>query len=338
MHRDFSWITIVQTIAFISLSVMAICGNILVLYCTSRIKRMQTVTGIFLMNLAVTDLGVGLISLPVSLVSAHNHTLLSNKWFCDLNGASMVIFLLSSLLTLTCISVQKHMCVSYNMRSRFDKKVAIRCIIALWFISVGFGLAPVVGWSYYATSKDGYQCGPFAWEISGRTYSASIFIVGLVIPVSVMSYCYVRLYKTTRQHNTRMRVSAVTSSPKVSVRQQSDSRRTSRQETRMINTFIIIGIVFLLCWLPSGILVMLEFAKVEEPLEYEVFALTLAYGNSTLNPIIYAYRHQDFRRGFKNVLKMCIPKFCRREDDEARGVEMQVNAATIKQGTSSTSL
>ncbi|XP_065063694.1 dopamine receptor 2-like [Rhopilema esculentum] len=316
-------ITILQTIVFVFLSTLAVCGNALVLYCISQNTRMQTVTGMFLVSLAVTDLGVGLISLPVSLVSAYNPILLSNKWFCDLNGTSMMLFLLSSLLTLGSISLQKYICVGFNKRTSFNKKTAKRCIAAIWVVSAGLSLAPVLGWSKYGTSKDGHQCGPFAWDIPGRIYSACILVIGFIIPITVMSYCYKSLYRKMREHNERMRANAVISPSLPSVQNQ-DNRRANRLEIRMIYTFMVIGIVFLCCWLPSGVLVILEFAQVEEPLEYELFALALAYGNSTLNPIIYAYRHQEFRRGFKSVLLMGVPKCCRRKvSDSSNEFERQ---------------
>lgn len=296
-HQDPGWFSSVQNIAFAILGALIISGNSLVVYCLITIKRMHTVTGLFLTNLAFTDLGVGFISIPVTLVSANKPDLVHQQWFCNINGISMVIFLLASLLTLTAISIQKYLTVGYQMQSRFTKSVARRALVAIWFVSSIFALGPVVGWSYYATSKDGHQCGPFAWTVSGRVYSAFIFAIGMVIPITVMGYCYFKLYLNIRNHLGRMKVGMVMS------RNELANRRATLRESRMIKTLIIMGVVFLTCWSPSAILVVLEFAKVEEPLEFEVFALIFAYANSTMNPLIYALRHEDFRRGFKETFR-----------------------------------
>ena len=307
-HHHPEWFSSVCNVAFTLLGVLIICGNSLVVYCLITIKRMRTTTGLFLMNLAVTDLGVGLISIPVTLVSANMPGLVQQQWFCDINGMSMVIFLLASLLTLTTLSIQKYLTVGYQMQSRFTKAVAWRAMGGVWLVAFAFALGPVVGWSYYATSRDGHQCGPFAWTLSGRLYSAFIFIIGIVIPITVMSFCYTRLYMNIRDHSNRMKVGAVLS------RSDLANRRATLRESRMIHTLIIMGFAFITCWSPSAILVILEFAKVEEPLEFEVFALIFAYGNSTMNPLIYGLRHEDFRRGFKGILEQIFPR-CSNTDE-----------------------
>ena len=303
-HQDPEWFSNVQNIAFPFLAVLIIGGNSLVLYCLITIKRMHTVTGLFLINLAFTDLGVGFISIPVTLVSTNKPGLVYQQWFCDINGISMVVFLLASLLTLTVLSIQKYLTVGYQMQSRFTKKVARRALAGIWFISFVFALGPVVGWSYYATSKHGHQCGPFAWTISGRIYSAFIFVIGMVIPITAMSYCYAKLYFKIRSHLGRMKVGVVLS------RNELANRRATLRESSMVQTLIIMGVVFITCWSPSAILVILEFAKVEEPVEFEVFALIFAYANSTMNPLIYALRHREFRRGFKDtfwrIFRSCV--------------------------------
>ena len=307
-HQHPEWFSSVCNIGFAILGVLIICGNSLVVYCLLTIKRMRTITGLFLMNLAATDLGVGLISIPITLVSANIPGLVQQQWFCDINGMSMVIFLLASLLTLTTLSIQKYLTVGYQMQSRFTKKIAWRAIGGVWLVASVFALGPVVGWSYYATSRDGHQCGPFAWTLSGRLYSAFIFVIGIVIPITAMSFCYTRLYLNICDHSNRMKVGAVVS------RSDLANRRATLRESRMIHTLIIMGFAFITCWSPSAILVILEFAKVEEPLEFEVFALIFAYANSTVNPLIYGLRHEDFRRGFKGILEKLFPR-CSNTDE-----------------------
>lgn len=318
-------VAIIQNAVYSILLVLTLSGNSLVLYCIFEIKRLHTITGLFLMNLAITDLGVGIISIPVTLISANRPNLVKIQWFCDVNGISMVIFLLSSLLTLASLSVQKYMTVGYRMQSRFTKKIAKRVLVAIWVISSGFAFGPVVGWSYYATSKDGHQCGPFAWTVAGRIYSACILTTGMIIPLTAMGYCYFRLYRKMRNHIGRMRTSTVLSGNELA------DRRATLQESRMVHTLIIIGAVFVTCWSPSAILVALEFAKVEEPLEFEVFALMLAYGNSAMNPLIYALRHEDFRRGFANTFRRAVGMY-RNSRIRSSVVGESVQRSTITQG------
>ena len=91
-----------------ALMACVIIGDILVFYCLFTIRELQTVSGTFLTDLAMTDLGVGLISLPLALGSIARKELLNDRWFCVMQRMSMALFIDASLLTLGLLSVLKY--------------------------------------------------------------------------------------------------------------------------------------------------------------------------------------------------------------------------------------
>eukprot|EP00112_Aurelia_sp_Birch-Aquarium-sp1_P008001 Seg1875.2 transcript_id=Seg1875.2/GoldUCD/mRNA.D3Y31 product="Beta-1 adrenergic receptor" protein_id=Seg1875.2/GoldUCD/D3Y31 len=311
-------------ILFSALLVAIVIGNMLVLYCLQRIKEVGAITKIFLRNLAVTDLGVGCFCIPTSLASSFHRGLSKKQWFCDLNGAAMIIFLFASILTLSSISVQKYSSVGNRLQSFFTKRVARAFIATIWTISTIFAVGPIIGWSFYKTSEGGFQCGPFAWTISGRVYSACLFIVGMLTPVAVMIFCYLKIFinisvyigrkrtdtcDPSRDKELQRRATSACSKDKELQRRAASAcsrdkefQRLATIESRLLHTLFIMAISFAICWTPCMVLVIIEFAQLADPLEFEVFALACAYASSAVNPIIYTLRHESFRRSFKRVI------------------------------------
>ncbi|KAG8008263.1 Adenosine receptor A2b [Nibea albiflora] len=85
-----------------------------------------------------------------------------------------------------------------------------------------------------------------------------------------------------------------------------------QKEIRAAKSLSIIVGLFAVCWLPVHILncVTLFYDLKSEVLLY--VAIILSHANSAVNPIIYAYRIQDFRNTFRKILAQHF--LCRREE------------------------
>ncbi len=81
--------------------------------------------------------------------------------------------------------------------------------------------------------------------------------------------------------------------------------KTIKKEVRLAAMIGIVIILFLFCWFPFFLFNILSehcscwnatFSSLIPAVKY------LHYGNSTMNPIIYAYRNADYRRAFKKII------------------------------------
>eukprot|EP00794_Sanderia_malayensis_P010832 gene10830-11984_t len=307
LHVDQLWLLVIHTLALLLLMLAIMIGNALEIYCLLHIKDMRTVSGMFIMNLAVTDLCVGLISIPLSLASSLRHELLHFEWFCILNGSGFMLFLIASILTMALISIQKYTTIVLyrSARGRFSKRHARYSIAAIWVIAVAMVLAPAAGWGTYTYTTGGHQCAPYATNGLGLSYLVTMIIVMFIVPVACMSYCYLKLYLFTRNHIHTVGVNCRTASITINRAGIQTNRTTGQQsisEARMIHTLIIIMLVFLACWLPCALFYIVKMMGVRVARNYESLLIVCAYSNSALNPIIYALRHEAFRRGFRNII------------------------------------
>ncbi|GFS32409.1 melanopsin [Trichonephila inaurata madagascariensis] len=92
--------------------IFAVGGNVMVVLTILRHRGMKTRTNMFIVNLAVADILVAVLDMPVSLI-----TIIEGRWvfgeaLCKLNGFTMALFLICSIHTLMYISVHKYISIT----------------------------------------------------------------------------------------------------------------------------------------------------------------------------------------------------------------------------------
>lgn len=85
----------------------------------------------------------------------------------------------------------------------------------------------------------------------------------------------------------------------------------SKKKQKVIKMLLIVALLFILSWLPLWTLMMLSDYADLSPSELQViniyvypFAHWLAFCNSSINPIIYGFFHENIRRGFEDAFHL----------------------------------
>ncbi|KAM8746195.1 5-hydroxytryptamine receptor 2B isoform 1-T1 [Acanthopagrus schlegelii] len=128
-------------------------GNILVILAVSLERKLQNATNYFLMSLAVADLLVGLIVMPVALVTVLNNS----KWplpdpLCPFWIFFDVLFSTASIMHLCAISLDRYIAIKKPIQHSQYKSRAIAMVkIALvWLISICIAIwIPIKGFENY---------------------------------------------------------------------------------------------------------------------------------------------------------------------------------------------
>lgn len=86
-------------------------------------------------------------------------------------------------------------------------------------------------------------------------------------------------------------------------RVSAESRRGKKRVTRMV---IIVVVIFAVCWCPIQILLVLKSVELFEPntslgVIIQITSHVLAYMNSCVNPVLYAFLSDNFRKAFRKV-------------------------------------
>ncbi|XP_078059720.1 5-hydroxytryptamine receptor 2B [Mustelus asterias] len=124
-------------------------GNILVILAVSLEKKLQNATNYFLMSLAVADMLVGLLVMPIALLNI----LFNSEWLLPTEICPIWIFLdvllsTASIMHLCAISLDRYIAIKKPIQhSRFNSraKVLIK-ITVVWLISIGIAIPiPIKG-------------------------------------------------------------------------------------------------------------------------------------------------------------------------------------------------
>ncbi|KAM9126931.1 5-hydroxytryptamine receptor 2C [Pangshura tecta] len=128
---------------------LTIGGNILVIMAVSLEKKLQNATNYFLMSLAVADMLVGILVMPVSLITIlYDSAWPLPKQLCPVWISLDVLFSTASIMHLCAISLDRYVAIRNPIEhSRFNSRTkAIMKIAAVWTISIGISMPiPVIG-------------------------------------------------------------------------------------------------------------------------------------------------------------------------------------------------
>ena len=142
---------VLRWLVLVSFILLTISGNMLVCLAVAFSKRLHRVTNCFVVSLAVTDLLLGILVLPLSatLELRDNHWPLGGA-LCNIYVSLDVMLCTASILTLLAISVDRYLAISSPLRypSRVTGARAALAIATIWAMSlvVSF-LAIHLGWN-----------------------------------------------------------------------------------------------------------------------------------------------------------------------------------------------
>lgn len=312
---DPAWIGILEATVLCLIMLVAVVGNFLVIAVVYRRRELRrTETHIFIVNLSLTDIFVALLCMPFSMITAVTGEWIFGNATCQLNGFLNVFFLLTSILTLTAISIHKYIgVVQPTKRKIFTRKRTIMAVAWVWVQALLTALTPILGWNEYEHIPGRTQCSvkvPRDNEVSELTNCLFIIICGFVIPLGIMNFSYLKIFRTVKIHSRHVKSHSF----------GDDQKSAFLNERRITVTLFIILAAFLACWSPFSVLtIYATLAGHELSKHFSVAAYWLGFLNSAMNPLIYALRTKEFRQGYRQIFGIlfpcCFPRVDTTEND-----------------------
>ncbi|XP_030854780.1 tyramine receptor Ser-2-like [Strongylocentrotus purpuratus] len=289
-------IFILMTITFI--------GNILIIVSVAKFKRLQIPPNYILMNLAVADLGVAIMTL---ILFAFNFLSETGGVLCLLPYCLMSLFSGVSVLSLSIIAYDRYSALveplKYSARIT-SVHIAVICLLVWIYVTV-ISVIPMIGWfiPLPGTSMEMLCSLNFYHNYTSLAQVIAIFLPALVC----MFFCYCRVMLVAR-HHTRA-ISAV----QFSLFPGAVKNYNTFKGNKYWKTLALILGVFTLTWGTFITTVVVEvFCKAfSQFLTMHNYTGLLLLLNSCLNPWIYAFRNQDFRAAFRRILR-CFRRPCKK--------------------------
>ena len=273
-------------------------GNGLVIFVVLRYTKMKTVTNMYILNLAVADLCF-LIGLPFLIVTLVLENWVFGTFVCKLFYIATSINWFTSVFTLTVMSADRYMAVCHAIQSmRYRTPLISRVVcVAVWTVSL-LVMLPIMLYATTVTTRAGKVSCTITWP-GGQIISADIafiwygMLLGFAIPVALIIVFYALVV---------IRLQSVGPAKK-----SKEKKKSHRKVTKMVLTVIA---VYVICWLPYWIFqVALTFVAAMPRWSFKVFQIItmMSYANSMLNPLLYAFLSENFRKAFINAFHCAGP-------------------------------
>lgn len=274
-------------------------GNLAVvwIYLNFR-RRLKTMTDVYLLNLAVADL-LFLVTLPLWAAEA-SYSWIFGSTLCKLNSALYKVNLFSSMMLLTCISVDRYIVIVQTTKaqnSQLERRRCSRLVCAgVWLLALLLAIPEFVFAAPARVDTHDYCRMVFPPHLGNRTKILVLSLqvsMGFCLPFVVMAFCYSVIVATLL-------------------------KTRSFEKHKAMRVILVVVVAFVVSQLPYNAMLVIEAAQAsnmtitdcEERKTYdkvEQVLKSLAYLHACLNPFLYVFVGVRFRRDAMQLLRRCRP-------------------------------
>uniref|UniRef100_A0A668AJ36 Opsin 7, group member a n=1 Tax=Myripristis murdjan TaxID=586833 RepID=A0A668AJ36_9TELE len=315
--------------------VCSLFGNSTLLYVSYKKRHLLKPAEFFIINLAISDMGLTLSLYPMAITSSFYHRWLYGKTVCYIYAFCGMLFGICSLTTLTLLSMVCFVKVCYPLYGNRFNSVHGRLLIACaWAYALLFACSPLAHWGEYGPEPYGTAC-CIDWRLSNqhtkaRSYTMALFIFCYILPCCVIVASYTSILVTVRASRKTM--------------EQHASRQThmSNIQTIIVKLSVAVCIGFFAAWSPYAVVSMwAAFGHIENipPLAFAMPAM-FAKSSTIYNPVIYLMLRPNFRKVMYRdlgTLRRAFLKGCRCSQGPSKCRSkpvIRVNLWTIRRQTS----
>ncbi|CAN9513959.1 unnamed protein product [Ophioblennius macclurei] len=202
----------------------------------------------------------------------------------------------TSIFTLTMMSVDRYIAVCHPVKALdFRTPAKAKLInVCIWILSSAIGVPVMV--MAVTKERDGrtacslkFPEPEWYWDTLTKI---CVFIFAFVVPVLVITVCYGLMILRLK-----------------SVRLLSGSKEKDRNLRRITRMVLVVVAAFIICWTPIHLFIIVKTMVDINNNSLPVIAswhlcIALGYTNSSLNPVLYAFLDENFKRCFRDF---CLP-------------------------------
>ena len=307
---------LVLAVFLLIIFVIGTIGNLMVIAAVALSRTLRTKTNAFVVNLTLADL-VACLALPwwaVALLNEDEWALPGAEGICQVAGMVSFMSIGISIWNVTFIAVNRLILItkSTNIYQRVYTSTNIASmLIFAWCLSIVLvSLPTALGFGKFGFDRATHACTDITRTPTAKKYDIYQGILTAMLLITIAG-CYTRIYFYIRKHFQKRKRAVDLELSSKSTTTTTTSRenrlpdpawsRDSKVDRDMIeitkNLFTVVCILFA-CLIP----VIIVNSVSSLPDRLHVYATSIAFSNSAINPLIYAWRHPHF----KVVLRLMI--------------------------------
>uniref|UniRef100_A0A8C3WQR7 Adenosine receptor A2 n=1 Tax=Catagonus wagneri TaxID=51154 RepID=A0A8C3WQR7_9CETA len=295
----------------LALAVLSVAGNVLVCAAVGASSALQTPTNYFLVSLAVADVAVGLFAIPFAVTISLGFC--TDFHSCLFLACFVLVLTQSSIFSLLAVAVDRYLAVRVPLRykSLVTGARARGVIAGLWVLAFAIGLTPFLGWNSRASATSNCtarragpgngSCCPVKClfeNVVPMSYMVYFNFFACVLPPLVITLViYAQIFTVACRQLRRTEL-------------MDRSRTVLQREIHAAKSLAMVVGFFALCWLPVHAIncaTLFHPAWAESKPRWAMnAAILLSHANSVVNPVVYAYRNQDFRSTFRRIISRYV--------------------------------
>ena len=276
---------------------VGLLGNVSVLLAFFSHRKLQTNINCFLVSLAFADLALTSISVPLEMEWHIRSEFIHSAAVCDMMYTIHFATLSSSSLNLLAVAIYRYFTIAFPFFTKFVTRMKVlMALLVLWLYSTITALLPVLGWRSIPTITTGNFCG-YSFE---NEFVIFVLTANWLCPAVLVFVVYGLIYRIARIQAIKIRRHQVLG----------EHERRRRLLFKGTKTLAKIAVVYLVCWFPYVINVLLFlFGAYVSPKEMNYTFALLCYGSAAINPFLYAGLCADFREVFSKFLSQALIAF-----------------------------
>ncbi|XP_006625420.1 substance-P receptor [Lepisosteus oculatus] len=294
------WTVVLWAIAYTSIVIVSVVGNIVVIWIIVAHKKMRTVTNYFLVNLAFAEASMSAFNTVINFTYAVHNDWYYGLDYCRFHNFFPIAAVFASIYSMTAIALDRYVAIIHPLQQRLSSTETKIIMAVIWFLALCLAFPQY----YYSNTTElpgrivCYVDWPkyVIWNFR-RTYYICVAILIYFLPLLVMGCAYLVVGLT-------LWASEI---PGDSSDRYSEQLTAKRKVVKMM---IVVVCTFAICWLPFHLYFLLdEFIPhlSEERFIQQVYLtiMWLAMSSTMYNPIIYCCLNERFRAGFKQAFRWC---------------------------------
>ena len=318
---------VISSFALLVVNVLAISGNLLVVFVILRTKELnRKESNWFVMNLALADLFVAFTVIPTSVDTLIHGEFRLGLAFEEFIGFANFLFCICSIMNLQLLSFDRWFAIAkpFKYVALVSPRKAISACAFIWVYATFCALPPKFGVSSYfcfIPNLDNCNIGK-DWSGSRKALIFAIAVIGITycLALIVMTVCYWKIFRIARSHVRRINVQRFNSrnrcqpqdmisasfvstiAPEVTAGStfgrtasfRQGSKQTQRQphasDIRTAKSFLVVIGAYFLCWTPFCFSLILDIIMMEKiNSKVSLICLWIGYTNTELFESSYLY-------------------------------------------------
>lgn len=295
---DFRSMAQILTVLIYSITcLLGLVGNGLVIAIIT-LKMKKSVNAVWFLNLAAADFLFNVfLPLTIAYTALGYHWVFGNA-MCKVNSLLLTFNMYTSVFLLTIISFDRCISVVFPVWAQNHRTPRIAGVLCVFLWAFGFLMSSpslvfrdttetykgtIICFNNYSLSRSPHAA--HQGSIRHSTVTIIRFLVGFVMPMTVITACYVIIiFRLKRNRLTK-----------------------SKKPLRIIVAIIL---TFFFCWCPYHVIFLMETQHHSFPKPiFEIgvpIATALAVSNSCMNPVLYVFMGQDFRKFKMTILSRLV--------------------------------